>query len=162
MPSPPCPAVRRPRSWPMRSNTATRSNGRSGLLRGGGAARPRCSCRRPLPHARRFRAAAGQILPELMRVVWTRAALEGLETITDYVAQHNLAAALRLVDDIPERTNALLADDPMIGRVGRVADTRELVLSGTPYIVAYQVSDQVDVLAVMHGARQWPEDFGAP
>jgi addiction module RelE/StbE family toxin len=97
-----------------------------------------------------------------MRVVWTRAALEGLETITDYVAQHNLAAALRLVDDIPERTNALLADNPMIGRVGRVAGTRELVLSGTPYIVAYQVSDQVDVLAVMHGARQWPEDFGAP
>jgi addiction module RelE/StbE family toxin len=97
-----------------------------------------------------------------MRVVWTRAALEGLETITDYVAQHNLAAALRLVDDIPERTNALLADNPMVGRVGRVAGTRELVLSGTPYIVAYQVSDQVDVLAVMHGARQWPEDFGAP
>ena len=97
-----------------------------------------------------------------MRVVWTRAALEGLETITDYVAQHNLAAALRLVDDIPERTNALLADNPMIGRVGRVAGTRELVLSGTPYIVAYQGSDQVDVLAVMHGARQWPEDFGAP
>lgn len=94
-----------------------------------------------------------------MRVVWTRAALAGLEAIADHVAQHNPAAALRIVDDIPARTNALLADNPGIGRPGRIAGTRELVLSGTPYLVAYRVGDRVDVLAVIHGARDWPDDL---
>ncbi len=94
-----------------------------------------------------------------MRVFWTRASLDSLEAITDYIAQHNPAAALRLVDDIPDRTNALLSANPMAGRKGRTDGTRELVLSGTPYIVAYRVRDCVEVLAVMHGARQWPDDF---
>lgn len=94
-----------------------------------------------------------------MRVVWTRAALDGLEAITDYVGRYNPAAALRLVDDIPERTNTLLANNPMIGRSGRVPGTRELVLPGTPYVVAYAVGSEVNVLAVIHGARAWPEDF---
>ncbi|MEH3146992.1 MAG: type II toxin-antitoxin system RelE/ParE family toxin [Methylobacterium frigidaeris] len=94
-----------------------------------------------------------------MRVLWTTAALASLEEITDFVARHNPVAALRLVDDIPARVNALLAGNPMIGRAGRVAGTRELVLSGTPYLVAYRVSDHVAVLAVLHGAREWPEGF---
>ena len=94
-----------------------------------------------------------------MRVVWTSAALDSLQAITDYIAQHSPAAALRLVDDIPERTEALLAVNPMIGRSGRVDGTRELVLTGTPYIVASRVNSQVNVLAVFHGAREWPEEF---
>jgi len=28
--------------------------------------------------------------------------------------------------------------------------------------VAYRVSDRIDVLAVIHGAREWPEGFDAP
>ena len=42
----------------------------------------------------------------------------------------------------------------MIGRMGRVAGTRELVLSGTSNVVAYRVKGYVDVLAVMHGTRE--------
>lgn len=97
-----------------------------------------------------------------MRVVWTRAALQGLEAIVDYVAQHDRAAALRLFDVIPARVDTMLADDPATGRVGRVAGTRELVLSGTPYVVAYRIGEQVEALAVMHGARRWPEGVVAP
>lgn len=94
-----------------------------------------------------------------MRVLWTRAALASLAEITDHIAQHSPVAALRLVDEIPARVTTLLTDNPMIGRAGRVTGTRELVLSGTPYLVAYRVGDHVDVLAVLHGARAWPDDF---
>ncbi len=41
-----------------------------------------------------------------------------------------------------------------MGRQGRVANTRELVVLGTPYIVAYVVlPDGVKLLRVLHGAQ---------
>jgi toxin ParE1/3/4 len=47
-----------------------------------------------------------------------------------------------------------------MGRPGRVISTRELVVSGTPYIVAYRVREGVvEILAVIHGAQQWPTSF---
>ncbi|ETW95415.1 MAG: hypothetical protein ETSY1_30775 [Candidatus Entotheonella factor] len=52
-------------------------------------------------------------------------------------------------------------EHPHLGRVGRVADTRELVITDTPYIVPYMVSeDRIILLRVLHGAQQWPEGFG--
>ena len=53
-----------------------------------------------------------------------------------------------------------LAEHPRIGRPGRVADTRELVISGLPYILPYRVaSDRVEIIRVLHSARSWPESF---
>jgi len=53
-----------------------------------------------------------------------------------------------------------LADQPGIGRPGRVPDTREWVMPHTPYIIAYRVEDEtVVILRVLHGARKWPERF---
>ena len=46
------------------------------------------------------------------------------------------------------------------GRPGRVAGTRELVVTGTPYVAAYQVTrETVRILRVLHGAQQWPDDL---
>ena len=43
------------------------------------------------------------------------------------------------------------------GRLGRVPGTRELVATGTPYLVAYRNRDgDIQVLRVLHGAREWP------
>lgn len=83
-------------------------------------------------------------------------ALHDLEGIADYIAMDNPAAALNMVDRVEECTVGL-ADYPKRGRVGRVAGTRELVVSGTPYLVVYRLgSGTVDVLRVLHGAQQWP------
>ena len=46
-----------------------------------------------------------------------------------------------------------------MGRPGRVADTRELVLPGTSYVIAYRLREAVEILSVMHGAREWPDKF---
>jgi len=49
---------------------------------------------------------------------------------------------------------------PEIGRRGRVPGTRELVIASQPYIVAYRIRGQIiDILAVLHGAQKWPEQF---
>jgi len=54
----------------------------------------------------------------------------------------------------------MLADHPGIGRPGRVDGTRELVIPGLPYVIAYlHRGDTVTVLRVLHGAMRWPERF---
>lgn len=46
---------------------------------------------------------------------------------------------------------------PNRGRVGKKEGTSELVLSPLPYIVVYQVRDDVIfVVRILHGAQKWP------
>lgn len=91
-------------------------------------------------------------------VRWTLPALADLDAMQDYVAERNPAAAFRMVNAILDRA-AHLSQTPQIGRPGRVQDTRELVLADIGYVVAYRLRDGVEILAVMHGAREWPEEF---
>ena len=94
-----------------------------------------------------------------MQVLWTRPALADVESLQDFIATDNPGAAWRLVDALFDRTEKLLSGNPHAGRKGRVPRTRELVLSGIPFIVAYRVTDRVEILAVVHSARDWPKDF---
>ena len=94
-----------------------------------------------------------------MRVVWTRPALRDLEAIGDHIARNNRRAADRVVKRIRDRTPDL-AQYPLLGRTGRVAGTRELVIPDTRFIAVYRVGDdQVEMLAVFHAARRWPDSF---
>ncbi|HVC52511.1 MAG TPA: type II toxin-antitoxin system RelE/ParE family toxin [Stellaceae bacterium] len=94
-----------------------------------------------------------------MEIVWLEVALHSLERAREYIAQDNPAAAQRVCERILGAVRTL-ADMPNLGRPGRVEDTRELVVAGTPYIVAYTVIDnQVMIIAVQHGARKWPDRF---
>ena len=53
-----------------------------------------------------------------------------------------------------------LADHPLMGREGKVIDTRELLVPRTPYTLAYRVRGQVvEIVGVIHQSRQWPETF---
>jgi len=94
-----------------------------------------------------------------MRVVWTAPAARDLEAIGDYIARRNPGAARRTVQRIRARTRTLIVH-PYLGRPGRVTGTRELVVTSTPFIVAYRVvDDRIEILAVFHGARVWPDSF---
>jgi plasmid stabilization system protein ParE len=43
---------------------------------------------------------------------------------------------------------------------GRVHNTRELIVSGTPLIIPYRVKNKnVEILRVFHSAMQWPEEI---
>ena len=94
-----------------------------------------------------------------MRIKWTRRALSNLQAIADYISQDSPRAAQKVVSRI--RVSArMLPKHPKMGRSGRVAGIREFVVSGTPYIVAYRIHEnRLEILAVIHGARQWPENF---
>ena len=94
-----------------------------------------------------------------MKLRWTLPAVEQLQGIFEYIADDNAAAALRTVERI--RLSIRQASRmPYAGRMGRVAGTREVIVPGTSYIVAYRVpGDAVHVLAILHGARKWPGSF---
>ncbi|MCC7017693.1 MAG: type II toxin-antitoxin system RelE/ParE family toxin [Rhodospirillales bacterium] len=70
--------------------------------------------------------------------------------------KRNPAGALvvaRTIRAVAER----LTVHPMLGRPGRVKGTRELALTGYPYVIAYRVTrEAVELLAVRHMARRWP------
>lgn len=94
-----------------------------------------------------------------MKLVWTEPARQDLREIFTYIAEENPHAARRLLDEIKERA-VLLQDNPQIGRAGRVDGTRELVVAGTQYILPYRLKEQqIQILAVFHCARLWPDNF---
>ena len=91
----------------------------------------------------------------LVRLVWTRLASIDRKDIREYIAADNPAAALALDELISEKA-ARLADDPGLGRIGRVPGTRELVAHRNYVLVYDMADDQVRILRVLHAARQWP------
>ncbi|KKC34533.1 type II toxin-antitoxin system RelE/ParE family toxin [Devosia psychrophila] len=94
-----------------------------------------------------------------MRIRWTRPALHNLEEIQDYVAQDSPLAAYRLAHELVDRAEQGLGSSPKMGRAGRALNTRELVFADLPYIVVYRVTANIEILAVVHTARNWPESF---
>lgn len=94
-----------------------------------------------------------------MMVEWEPEALDNIEAIAIYIAADNLGAAIALSDRIIDAVEQNLPRNPKLGRPGRVAGTRELVVHEN-YIVVYQVrDDRIAVLTVRHAARRWPEKF---
>ncbi len=94
-----------------------------------------------------------------MHVRWLRRALENLEEEFAYIARDDPEAAERLVERIAASVKRL-ENHPALGRPGRLPNTRELVIAGTPYIVPYRVRGQaVEILRVFHGTRKWPRNL---
>ena len=95
-----------------------------------------------------------------MRLLWTERARDHLAALHGYIAREDPAAADRVFTRVLDLTETVLVVHPRGGRPGRVAGTRELVITGTPYIVAYEVGDDaITVLAVLHSSRRWPGAF---
>ncbi len=93
-----------------------------------------------------------------MRIVWSPTALDDLKHVRSYIARRNPAAAADVAKAIPEAVQNL-AGHPSMGRPGRLPGTRELVVTGTPFVVPYTVREQaVEIIAVLHGAQLWPDE----
>jgi len=94
-----------------------------------------------------------------MTVRWTRLAVHDLDAAYEYIAQSSPGAAQQIIERIEAAVTAL-AGHPRIGRAGRVSGTRELAVTGTPFTIAYRTTaGEIDILAVMHDARMWPDRF---
>ncbi|MFU1608427.1 type II toxin-antitoxin system RelE/ParE family toxin [Sulfitobacter pontiacus] len=92
----------------------------------------------------------------MLNLEWKATAIADLLAIVDYISDDNPDAAQALKDEIEAKTSRL-PDNPQLYRVGRVDDTREMVVRPN-YIVIYEESAiAVTILRVLHAAQQWPE-----
>ncbi len=92
-----------------------------------------------------------------MTVVWSPRAIRNIRAARSYIARENPVAATVVAERIIQQVEMLLNFSPGIGRPGRIAGTRELVIARTPYVVVYRIAaGNVDILAVIHHARDWP------
>jgi addiction module RelE/StbE family toxin len=88
-----------------------------------------------------------------MKVHWTEVAQEHLAAIHAYIAQDSPEYALRVVDRVTRRSQQI-ADFPLSGRRVPECDMDQIreVIEG-PYRIIYHIKpDQIDVLAIIHGA----------
>ena len=92
-----------------------------------------------------------------MRLVRRQSYAVDLDRIVDQIAKDNPAAALDMWDEIENQVEQL-CDFPRSGRIGRMPETRELVVTGTAFIVVYIVGDDVELARVLHGEQQWPPE----
>lgn len=89
-----------------------------------------------------------------MKIHWTDNAIEHLVNIYEYIAMNSPTYAKQTVDKITQRSGQIAAH-PLSGRKVPeyyAEDIRELI--EWPYRIIYRIKqDQIDVLAVIHGAR---------
>ena len=89
-----------------------------------------------------------------MKVHWTKTADGHLDAIYAYIAQDSPEYALRMVDRITRRSQQI-ATFPLSGRSVpeyEIEQIREVIEA--PYrIIYYTYPNQIDILAVLHGAQ---------
>ena len=96
-----------------------------------------------------------------MQLKWTDLAVEDLDHVEQYITEDNSpAVAIDVVLNILDTTETVLGGHPHAGRLGRVKDTRELVIDDIPFTVVYRVQEPatVQILRVLHDAQQWPKE----
>lgn len=92
-----------------------------------------------------------------MIVNWTANAQTHLAAIRDYIAANSPRYAQNMVDRITRRTMQLESFPLSGGMVTEYEDPSIRELIEYPYRIIYKVyNDRVDVLAVIHGARELP------
>jgi len=96
-----------------------------------------------------------------MRIEWLTQAVGDFEEAMNWIAERNPQAATSTAAMVYRQVEQLKLH-PNLGRNGRVAGTRELVISHTHFIAPYRIRRDdhlIEILAFMHDARQWPENF---
>lgn len=90
---------------------------------------------------------------------WLEDAVQEKNDIVDFIAQQGSILAAISVDERIEEEVGKLAQFPLLGRVGRIRGTFELVISKLPYIVVYEINTEdmiVLILYVFHEKQTGP------
>ena len=92
-----------------------------------------------------------------MQIRWTRDAVRDFTKMCDYIDERSSGSTARRVAIVIHTAIDLLEQFPEHGRTGRKPDTRELVITGLPYVVIYRLGrGQIEILRILHGAQIWP------
>ncbi len=93
-----------------------------------------------------------------MIIEWLPRSINNRDKLIRDIATHNVAAAVRCLDEIVIQVDDLAAH-PNMGRKGRWSGTCELAISHTEFIVVYRVRpklQRVEIMRVLHARQQYP------
>jgi addiction module RelE/StbE family toxin len=92
-----------------------------------------------------------------MDVQWTDTAIAHLDSIYAYIARDSERYALRTIDRITQRS-IQIAEYPLSGRMVPEISIEQIreVIEGPYRIVYYIKPNQIDILAVIQGAENFP------
>jgi toxin ParE1/3/4 len=94
-----------------------------------------------------------------MPIVWLPVAVQDVIHLRTYIADQDPESARGIALRIDKAVNNL-GQMPNLGRPGRIFGTRELIVSGTPYLVVYRLQNgRVEILRVLHGRQPFPESL---
>jgi addiction module RelE/StbE family toxin len=91
-----------------------------------------------------------------LALTWAGEAETDLDHILEYIGKRNPNAAHKILDTIEDKTSKLV-QNPKIYRIGRVAGTREMLVTPSYLIIYKESSVEVKILRVLHTAQMWPE-----
>ena len=95
----------------------------------------------------------------MRHVVWSRRALSDAGDILCHIASEDTSAARKVINRIEATGEAL--GEFATGHPGRVAGTYEKSVRHLPYVIAYELTDDdqtVAILRVIHASRDWREE----
>lgn len=94
-----------------------------------------------------------------MRVNWTKSAINDLEIEANYLSKISPSIEDSFLEHVESGID-LIKEYPELGRIGRVNQTRELILKKFQYILVYLVeSSYIDIIRLLHTSRKWPNSL---
>ena len=92
----------------------------------------------------------------MLAIKYTKLSIQDLNNGYTYILTENPQTARFVIDRI-EQTISKLAEFPHIGHNGRVQNTCEFVVLGTPFIIIYRYdSETLKIISILHSSRRYP------
>ncbi|MEL6456904.1 MAG: type II toxin-antitoxin system RelE/ParE family toxin [Cyanobacteria bacterium J06621_15] len=90
-----------------------------------------------------------------MKIFWTETAVNHLSSIYNYISQNSPQYGQRIVEKLTNRSEQI-AQFPLSGRIVPEFETKQIreVIEGSYRIIYYIKTDQIDIIAVLHGSQQ--------
>lgn len=94
-----------------------------------------------------------------MNINFTPEAYGDLRAIHQHISEDSERAADNVIARI-RQTVMIFERFPLLGRNGRIADTREFAIPGLPYTIIYRIvsETELDILTILHQRRKYPPE----
>ncbi len=90
-----------------------------------------------------------------MKVFWTETAVNHLSSIYNYIGSQSTQYAQRIIEKLTNRSEQI-AKFPLSGRIVPEFETTQIreVIEGSYRIIYHIKSEQIDIIAVIHGSQK--------